>query len=115
MATEAQHLEQAEHNRRLMLAVDSAVFPDWVATAAFYAAVHYVAALFARKSHLAGSHVRRNNILKTTYPDVWKWYRSLYDFSRAARYRCYQVTEDDLAYIRKRLDRVESEVRPLLN
>jgi hypothetical protein len=50
MASEQNHVAQARHNTSLAedLAHDM-VYKDWIVTAAFYAAVHYVEAMFYRE------------------------------------------------------------------
>ncbi len=110
-ATEEQHRKQAEHNQLFLDQIDQAKYPDWKATVAFYKAVHLVQMLFVRKGHNAGSHHRRNGILKRQYHAVWKAYRPLYAYSRLVRYRCYNATPADLVYILKHLVRAETAIQ----
>src|SRR5262245_1955393 len=115
MATEKEHLDQASHNQDMLCATDPNRFPDWVATVAFYQAVHLVEAMFVRKglTNQSGSHVRRNQLLKRTFADLWKQYQPLYAFSRLARYRCYPVKPDHTVYVLRRLGRVEQIIQGL--
>jgi hypothetical protein len=96
MAPYQAHLDQARHNTELAqyLAQDM-VYKDWVITAAFYAAVHYVEAAFAKRGwhgdQTGGEspHIWRLNQLRQRkeYPtDCWKAYKSLYESSRKVRY-----------------------------
>src|SRR5207244_4036511 len=62
----------------------------WVATVAFYKALHLVEAVFAtdpaiRHGH---SHEERENCLKSTrkYSHIWKYYRLIWAASMIARY-----------------------------
>lgn len=107
MATEDSHREQAEHNQRFLESIDVNRFPDCVATVAFYKAVHLAEIVLVKKGHKSGSHIKRNKVLKTTFPQLWMDYRPLYAFSRMTRYRCYKATKDNITYILRRLRRVE--------
>src|SRR5262245_40016118 len=91
MATAGEHRQQAEHNQRFLDAIDRDQYPDWIATVAFYKALHLVQMLFIKKGIHAGSHTRRNQALKLRFRDIWKSYRLLYSYSRLTRYRCYQA------------------------
>lgn len=110
MATNEEHRSQAEHNERLLAAIDANAFPDWIATISFYAAVHWVEVLCNTRGHRTGSHIHRNQSLKRREPDLWIDYRPLYEYSRHARYRCYKANPDDLKYIHRRLNRVKEYV-----
>jgi hypothetical protein len=112
MATKVEHQAKADHNQRFLDSLDRTQFADWVATAAFYKAVHLAEMLFSHRG-LTGSrgHVPRNNILKRDHPKVWRDYRPLYAFSRLARYHCIPVTDANVTYCLRRLARVEASVR----
>jgi hypothetical protein len=111
MATANEHREQADHNQRFLGSVDADVYPDWVA---FYKAVHLVEMMFRERGHTGNSHVRRNNILKTQYLPIWRNYKTLYSFSRLARYWCLQVKPEHVPFVVQRLERVEREIRTLV-
>src|SRR5687767_12154395 len=110
MATEKEHLRQAEHNQQLLDVIDSNRFPDWATTVAFYKAVHLVQAMFQMTGDSCGSHVMRNGVLRAKFPEVWKMYQPLYSFSRLARYWCMKVKPDHVGYILRRLAKLESAV-----
>jgi hypothetical protein len=61
--------------------------PDWVATVAFYKAVHIVEAVF---KHEDGSdsigHGDRNLRIRQDHPDIWRLYAPLWMASKVARY-----------------------------
>lgn len=115
MATESEHKRQAEHNQEFLSTIDPNRFPDWIATVAFYTAVHLVEQLFAHESRPAGgSHLNSNSTLKRDYPELWKEYRPLYAFSRMGRYWCMAVDPVHVSYVKWRLGRVEQIINTLL-
>jgi len=110
MATEADHLRQANHNQRFLASLDSATFPDWAATVMFYIAVHLVQRLFCVKGGDGGSHDKRNRTLRRLYPKVWREYHKLYAYSRVARYRCLQAKAEHVKFLEQRLRKVEAAI-----
>src|SRR3990172_8898931 len=94
MPSKDAHLAAARENQDvidyLCLQVDK--FPGWIATVAFYKALHVVEALFAVDGTGSGGHTDRhedrNRLLKKTsrYQHIWKSYRPLYQASLIARY-----------------------------
>lgn len=74
----------------------------WVATVAFYKALHVVEAVFAadKRSPLphTGDHKLRNHVLKTVnrYQHLWRMYRPLWEASLIARY--LRVDDNGPAY-----------------
>jgi hypothetical protein len=99
MATVAEHLSQAKHNQSFLETIDRPDYPDWLATVAFYKALHLVEAMFRVGNHKTGSHLRRNNILRKHYLSVWREYKTLYSFARLARYRCLKVKPTDVDFV----------------
>jgi hypothetical protein len=114
MAKPEEHQKQADHNQRFLESIDTGTFPDWVATVAFYKAVHLVEKMFRARGHNSGSHTRRNNVLKRQYLPIWREYKTLYSFSRLARYWCFQVKAEHVKFILQRLGRVEREIKNFL-
>ena len=110
MATESDHLRQAQHNHEFLNAIEQARFPDWAATVAFYTAVHLVQALLKRHGENCSSHNSRNRKLRQKFPAVWKLYQPLYTYSRLARYWCMKVKATDIPYLVRRLGKIEREV-----
>jgi hypothetical protein len=113
MATPEQHQAQADHNQAFYETIDSTLFPDWAATVAFYKAVHLVEKLFRQRGQKGGSHMKRNNILKTQYLPIWRHYKALYSFSRLARYWCMEVKPEHVPQIARKLGKVDAEIRNL--
>ena len=114
MATESDHLKQADHNQRFLGEIDSNKFPDWAATVAFYTAVHLAQALLKRGGDTCNSHTTRNRKLRSKYPAIWKLYQPLYSYSRLARYWCMKVKPADIPYLTRRLAKVDREVKAIL-
>ena len=86
------HLEQANHNHSLLADLLPKVhqFPDWIATVAFYKALHVVEAVFAceNPSRHGTDHPDRDRCLKQTnrYSKIYQHYRPLTAASMVARY-----------------------------
>ena len=84
------HLKRAEENEKLADAMPQrdGFSTDWAITVRFYSSLHYIDAFLAGKQvhpldHDArDSEVERNGSLT----DIYKEYRRLKDWSRAARY-----------------------------
>ena len=97
MPSKQQHLAQAQRNRAFADSVDRDEYPDWVAVAWFYSALHLADALLAdaltgRMAHPT-NHVNRMAALATTqeweqHPALAERYRTLDTLSRRARYAC---------------------------
>lgn len=100
MATEAQHIAQANRNQDALSQLLSGPnpFSDWIAVIAFYKALHIVEAVFHCQSlkppspgHIAipdgnQRHVDRNSLTKQLFPQIWRDYSHLYNTSLVARY-----------------------------
>ncbi len=100
MANLLDHLKQAEHNKSFAEELD--VNPDlrhwdWLITAAFYAAVHYVEALFfldpgivhteeACPDSVTEHAYRAGKVKELLGNECWKSYRNLQDASYNVRY-----------------------------
>ena len=98
------HLRQAQHNEHLLSdLVTNLSYKDWVATVAFYAAVHYVEAHFFNDASIVHTeatiptgpdgrwqhspHSWRQQLLRRYCTrQVWGGFRSLHNASYVARY-----------------------------
>lgn len=105
------------HNREFLASiVHRAGDSDWMATVAFYTALHAVQVLLlADGNNRAFSHETRREILKSErrYSSLWPDYKALYDASCAARYDCSgwlqaEAVRNEL--IKTRLGRLERQV-----
>jgi hypothetical protein len=94
MPSKDAHLSAARENQRVIEYLCQKVdeFPGWVATVAFYKALHVIEALFAVDGTGVDGHTdkheQRNTLLKKTrrYQQLWKFYRPLFQASLVARY-----------------------------
>lgn len=89
LSKKEQHLRLAKSNHRLATALSE--FPthcDWVATACFYAAIHYLQ-YDINPSETIEHHQQRERIIRKKYDktsNTWINYRKLKDRSLNARY-----------------------------
>ncbi len=94
MPSEKAHIQLAVRNQEALdhLCGDSERFPEWIATIAFYKALHVVEAVFTRAKGLGlqhgDSHRTRAEILKKTkrFTNLYKHYHPLWTASTIARY-----------------------------
>jgi hypothetical protein len=95
------HLNQAAHNQNFHNVICSnfkVQFHDWKITILFYVAIHYLKALAASKKidigtthfdiELSVNPDRPNAKMKIT-KNAWREYKTLFNYSRTARYEGY--------------------------
>lgn len=98
MPEQSSHLKLVNRNHELLryLLPKLEEFPDWVATVAFYKAVHLVESVFITDPNIrhADCHESRNLALKKyrKYEHVYRHFRILYTMSLKARYMDSGVT-----------------------
>lgn len=116
MPTKEQHLQQARHNEAFLATFDLATSPylDWAATAAFYAALHYLRSLMSGYGYrnISGygdmdKAFERLSILKRN-PAVHDSYRQLKDDSRVARYDMWKPSGADIVDLRDEMLKVKT-------
>lgn len=90
MPSRDDHLSQAQHNLEFGESLDAAKYSDWVATALFYTALHYVDAFLDTKGYHPGKHDVRDGFVAKVQElrPIYDHYRALKDSSRTARYYC---------------------------
>jgi hypothetical protein len=132
MASREQHQKQAEHNRNLLKILDGIAseerFDDWYVTVAFYAALHCFEAIlpvaakkinYNRKMSLIAEHydvhIDRLIAMRMEFRYIFAPYSSLYNRSRAAKYRQYKITPIMKDLAKKRLDEVAAECHKVLD
>lgn len=96
MPNRSSHLSKARHNEKLLISKmassEYSNYKDWVATVAFYTALHYVDANLARYDIHPTSHrgrMGRNAAVSHHLRKVASKYLTLYARSRYARYVPY--------------------------
>jgi hypothetical protein len=102
MANESDHIECANRTQKTIahLLSDRATHSPWIATLAFYKAVHIVEAVFSNDRSIVhtSSHSDRENALKRTrkYENIYRNYAPLYRASQNARYLSGCANFDEL-------------------
>ena len=90
MPTKEEHLKKAHHNEAFIESFEVADTPflDWIVTAAFYAAVHYIEAYLAsHDSHSQHHRARDSELVRDPgLKQIHSVYRQLKDDSTNARY-----------------------------
>jgi hypothetical protein len=88
MPTASQHKGKAEHNRKFLGEIRIDAYPDWVAVAAFYTAVHLVERLRAASGHGDSTdHEDRLTYVQHVHPAIHTPYHLLQNVSLLARYQ----------------------------
>ncbi len=109
------HIQQAKHNEALAEFLEGTSYPDWRATALFYAALHYVQAYFLSRTP-PKSYVRHSDRdtaieIDTHIGSIWNHYRSMKDWSQKARYDGRKPTDTEIkSDILKSLGAIRKEV-----
>lgn len=119
MPTAEQHWRQAQHNKAFVQSfdLDTSPYLDWVVTAIFYTALHFVEwflktrGLVGHRDHqLRDAYIARMSELRTIYAD----YTELKFQSEASRYECARFTpgmvKDDIL---PRLAHIETHIESL--
>jgi hypothetical protein len=132
MPSREAHLQLAARNKEALdyLLRKAEKLPEWIATVAFYRALHLVEALFAHdENEHSHNHEERDQRLKRNrrYANIYKHYRPLWAASVIARYlvdpsgRQFKTFTDYMPpgklkseLINHRLRRIESSVSRML-
>ena len=123
MPSYTNHIQQIERNRAFLNSVDidNTPFLDWIATVAFYTALHCVEAWFAEQGHGMhfDSHEKRNQEMGKVAEFkkiIWPRYRELQTQSHRARYQCVIPTRPLIqTKVLPYLDEIEEEIHRLLD
>lgn len=91
MPSQPQHLQKAQSNEGFINSsglLDPSTHLDWVVTAIFYTALHYVDSHLAKNGIHPKSHVKRDEAIKNdpNLIPIWNAYMKLKDESIKARY-----------------------------
>jgi hypothetical protein len=93
-------------------------YPAWIATVAFYTALHSLERFLARRNRHPHDHTDRKNILWSYEPQLSRQilydYLDMYDLSISARYDCISPTTKDIQDQLNRLARIDARVGPLV-
>jgi hypothetical protein len=86
MPTAEEHRQKAEHNLAFLGTIDTDEFCDWMAVAAFYAAVHLVERIRAVAGGHSIDHADRLKYIRDHHPQIHADFRELYNISLIVRY-----------------------------
>lgn len=119
MPQKGEHIAKAAHDEQFAASLDLATTPylDWVITALFYSALHYVEAYFATMKRHSADHrtrdsaIQRDSRIRSLYND----YSELKNYSINARYYMVRFTEAEIRRnLFPRLDNIKARLQPLL-
>ncbi len=123
MPSADQHRSKAERNRNFLKSIALDDFPEWVAVAAFYTAVHLVERLRAKAGDGdSTSHEDRLNYVQHRLPDgIHSAYHILQNVSMLARYQSvsdffaqFQPEDVEREIVNNRLAQIERYVQGLV-
>ena len=81
-----QHQDKADRNRAFLDSISANGPPEWMATVAFYVAVHLVEKLRAYQGEHSTNHKERCAAVRKQYRGIHLEFHQLYEISRLARY-----------------------------
>ncbi len=99
MSSQSQHENQAQRNERFFQSLDKTVSVnrEWIVTAVFYAALHWMEAYYDNQHGLHfKSHDARNQMVRWSRLPISREYLYLYDASRHARYLMHRFTQQEV-------------------
>lgn len=102
MSSQYQHENQAQRNERFFQSLDKTVSinREWIVTAAFYAALHWLEAYYDNQHGLHfDSHNTRNQMVRRSRLPLSIEYLELYEASRQARYFLHRFTRKEVENI----------------
>jgi hypothetical protein len=114
-----EHLAKAQYDERFAASLDvkTTPFADWIVTALFYAALHYVEAYFATLKRHSGDHRARDSAVwrdPQTHP-IYVDYCELKNFSINARYFMQQFNQAEIVLkVQPCLISIKGRLLPLL-
>jgi hypothetical protein len=113
MPDEIEHLFQAQTNEEFSRSIDLDESPylHWAAVGAFYSALHLVEGYLNRLSIHSSTHKKRNSNVATHLTAIYDDYRDLQEASEDARYKCIDLTKDDITECLDTLDAIKTYFR----
>ncbi|MBM3241343.1 hypothetical protein FJZ31_34105 [Candidatus Poribacteria bacterium] len=99
MPAQSQHEAQARRNEMFFQSLDKTVSVnrEWIVTGSFYAALHWIEALF---DHQGGLHFKehelRNRTVRRLSLHIANEYFRLYTASRRGRYELYRFSQSEV-------------------
>lgn len=104
-------LKHAKHNESLCRFLSKKpVFSDWMITAIFYTALHYVSHKLIRSHDIKNlkNHAKRNEAVQNYFPEIFGEYAYLLKESYNARYFNYKKTRTLVAVANQHLETIKT-------
>jgi hypothetical protein len=108
MGNQKQHREKADRIGRFVESIQSLGFPDWLAIAMFYRALHLVEMMLASKGRHTINHNERREVLRSGFPEILRQFKPLYNYSLLCRYRFVPMKAADIAPLEARLENLKT-------
>jgi hypothetical protein len=110
MGNQKQHREKADRIGSFVENIKSLEFPDWLAIAMFYRALHLVEMMFASTGRHTINHNERREALRSEFPEILREYKPLYNYSLLCRYRFMPMRPEDIPPLEARLSKLKEYV-----
>lgn len=115
MPNELQHKDKYVENRKLLdneLNIENAQYYNWIATVAFYAAMHLVEGELAKSDIHNKTHLDRGNVVEkfSCFRNIRGQYKTLHDRSIIARYGKMSINKAKAEQALKCLNDIEKEI-----
>jgi len=116
-----EHLEKAKRNKEILfnhLLQFIERCPEWITVVAFYSALHFVDAYFAKLGLHFQHHQERNREVEYSLPDIFLAYYRLYDLGVNSRYGCIKdnpTSEEAKDVIKEDLPKVVKFIQGLVH
>jgi hypothetical protein len=107
MGNQRQHRDKADRIGSFVEGIRSLGFPDWLAIAMFYRALHLVEMMLAAKGRHTVNHNERREVLRSEFPEILREYKPLYNYSLLCRYRFMPVRPEDVAPLEAHLSKLK--------
>ena len=118
MPLKQDHILKAQANEAFALSLDDKRTSniDWIITALFYSAIHYVEAYLANLNIHPTTHRARDSAIERDLrlKDIFEDYGELKNYSINARYYMVHFSSADVSYLISCLNRIKSNVASLL-
>src|SRR5208337_3068619 len=73
MASQEEHIKQAQHNESFSLSIKETPYLDWVVTGIFYSALHYIEGYLAINDGHPDIHAVRNEMIEEDPNLGWRF------------------------------------------
>ena len=109
MASQEEHIKQAQHNESFSLSIKETPYLDWVVTGIFYSALHYIEGYLAINDGHPDIHAVRNEMIEEDPNLGWRFYSRMYRHLRDDSYEArYKIRTFDT-------EEIQNDIIPLLN